>query len=669
MVAPPVAAFPARAERWRDLAGGLCALAAALIFLTADTVGRVRHLEALRALDDIHAASPALAAGEASGYAHGERRLVLPGGTIDSYHEIMQAQQMLAGGPVRVREVAYDNPPQGREVHWAFPMRAWLGFLAWIRHAATGRPLGVAVEDAALVANPLLLAIFLGLTVPWISLRFGALAGALLAGGAVCCYPFYLNFSAGDAEHQGLAEALAFLTVVFLLVGWTTARRRAFLISGIIGGLGLWISTATEAPVLVGIGCGALLALWLVRPSNRAGNSPMPVLPECWRAWGWAGAGTSLAAYAFEYFPSHLGWRFEVNHPVYALAWAAGGEALCRFGRWVSASPGPERRSNLLAGIAAAAAVLGVGAVIMLTRRETFWVTDPFLWRLHNDYIAEFQSMRSYLVRRGFDLTAMARVLPLFLPAVALVYGLRRKTDPFLRSQLALALGPAVFASALAVGEIRWWGLASGLAIAGTLPFLAALRNQETRATRLGWGLACVLLLAPGGVDAIRLLATNDAYSREEVEALAERDLAHWLREESGPRLPVVLSTPSFTTGLIFHGGFSGVGTLYWENRAGLRTAAAIFDADTVEQARDLIRATGVTHIILVTWDPFLGNYLRLARGLTPSEIPSFHAFTACLVGQVPLPIWLHRLNYSLPKHPALVGQTVVVFEVDSMAQ
>jgi hypothetical protein len=668
MVAPS-AALPVRTNRWRILLGGLGALAAVLVFLAVDTVGRVKHLGDLRALDDIHAASPALTPGGETGYALGERRLVLPAAMIDSYHEIMQTQQMLAGGPWRVREASYDNAPRGREVHWAFPLHGWLGFLAWIRHAVTDRPLGAAVEDAALVANPLLLAIFLLVTVPWISRRFGSTAGALLACGTICCYPFYLNFAAGNAEHQGMAEALAFLTVAFLLAGRAVADRRGFIASAVAGGIGLWISTASEAPVLLAIGVGALLSLWLDRPAGGTPDSRPALPPELWRIWGLVGAGISLAAYVLEYFPSHFGWRFEVNHPVYALVWAAGGEALCRFGRWILAPPGPERRFNLAVAIAAAAAVAGLGAVIALTQRETFWVTDPFLWRLHNDYIAEFQSMKSYLIRRGFDVTAIARVLPLFLPAIALGYGLRRQAGSFLRSQLALGLTPAILACTLAAGQIRWWGLASGLSIASTLPLLGALREPGVaRSSRFCWGLACALLLVPGGVGAIRLLSANSAYTQEEVEGLAERDLAHWLRDESGSRPPVVLSTPSFTTGLIFHGGLTGVGTLYWENRAGLRNAAAIFDADTPEQARDLIRAAGVTHIILVTWDPFLGNYLRLARGLTPAVIPAFHSFTACLLGQAPLPAWLHRVPFSLPKHPALAGQSVVIFETDSTA-
>jgi len=666
MAAPPPAARPARPHRWGHFHGGLFALAAALVFLVSDTIGRVKHLCAVRALADVHAATPTVAPGSETGYARGERVLVLPGVTIDSYHEIMQAQQMLSGGPWRVRWVTYDDAPTGREVHWAFPLRGWLAFLAWVRHSVTGRPLGAAVEDAALVANPLILAFFLSVSVPWVSRRFGAAAGALLAGGAVCSYPFYLNFAAGNAEHQGAAEALAFLTVVFLLGGRAAASRRGFLASAAAGGIGLWISAASEAPVLVGVGIGALIALWFERSSIRLAPSRPVLAPELWRTWGLAGGGVSLAAYALEYFPSHMGWRFEVNHPLYALAWAAGGELICRFGRLISGSEGRNPRMDLWAGAGAAAAVAGACAVIVFTRRETFWIADPFLWRLHNDYIGEFQSMRSYLTRRGFDLMAIGCVLPLLLPALALAFGLRRRAEPFVRSQLALAWAPAMAACALAADQIRWWGLASGLSIASALPFLAALRPPAAaRGSLRRWGIACLLLLLPGGVAAVRLMRTDDAYTQEDIEGAAERDLAHWLRAESGLRPPVVLSTPNLTTGLIFHGGFAGVGTFYWENRAGLRAAAEVFDAPTAELAREKIRAMGVTHLVVATWDPFLGNYIRLARGLAPSADLRAPYFAACLVGQAPLPAWLRRLPYALPNHPALAGQSALVFEVD----
>ena len=310
--------------------------------------------------------------------------------------------------------------------------------------------------------------------------------------------------------------------------------------------------------------------------------------------------------------------------------------------------------------------VAAVAAVIVLTRRATFWISDPFLWRLHSDYIEEFQSMPWYLIRHQFALASSASVLPLLLSALVLGFALRRKTDPVLRSQLALALGPALVATALALGQIRWWGLASGLSIASTCPLLASLREPGVaRATRTRWRLACALLLVPGAVAAVRLVGAHRALTEQDIQGLAERDFAHWLRAGTGPRPPVVLSSPSLTTDLIFHGGMTGVGTLYWENRAGLRAAAAIFDAPTPELALAQIHAAGVTHIIAASWDPFLGAYVRLDRGLAPSDTPRLPYFAAGLLGQAPLPSWLRRVPYTLPNSPVLTRQAVVVYKVD----
>ena len=570
-------------------------------------------------------------------------------------------------------------------MHWASPPRWGLALLAELDHGISGRALGAAAEQAVLYANPLVLAVFLVAAIPPLARRFGSAGAAFLAVGTVACYPFYLNFIAGDAEHQGAAEVCALLTVVGLLggaAGWVgprqpdaepgrlpseAAARGWFLASAVAGAVGLWLSTASEAPVLAATGLGALASLALTR--RRPGPAGGTFRPELWRLWGLAGCGTSLAAYAIEYFPAQMGWRLEVNHPLYGLAWLGGGELICQLGRlWVPGGPEGRRPNRLLA--AGAAGLVGLlPAVLVVFRRRTFWVADPFLWRLHTVFIAEFRSMRWDLAHSDWNFAAIARLLPLLLSLPPLLFLCRRGTAPFWRAQLALAVVPAGFEFALAAQQLRWWGLASGLALATLLPLFELLAVQLPGRRARIWMLGCAALLLPGAVNALALVPRESSFSAPNLQALADRDLAHWLRLRAGDEPVMVLSTPNTTTSLVYDGSLRGLGTLYWENRDGLEAAAEIFAAPSPEAAHALILRRHITHIVLVSWDPFVIPYVDLARGLPAGAPWAPGSFADALLGGTPLPSWLRPIPYPLPVNSVFRNERVWLFEVTDPQQ
>lgn len=72
---------------------------------------------------------------------------------------------------------------------------------------------------------------------------------------------------------------------------------------------------------------------------------------------------------------------------------------------------------------------------------------------------------------------------------------------------------------------------------------------------------------------------------------------------------------PGATTSLIYYGGVKGVGTLYWENKDGLRSMVDVFSTSNNETSHELIIRYGVTHVIVVSWDSFAEESARLARG------------------------------------------------------
>jgi hypothetical protein len=642
----------------------LLVLVGALLFLGADSLRKGRSFAAVTALGEQGRPAPALEAGSPTGREGGRRAQILQ--STDGYHWVMQTQQMIATGEWRLRQVDYDNAPGGREVHWNSPLHGWLAAVAWVDHAMSGQPWSASVESAALHAGPWLLGLFLVVLVPWSGRRLGLVPAALVATGLVAIAPLGGEFGTGSFDHHGAAAACALMTGLFLLAGWTASAddaRRMFIASGIAGAAGLWINAATQIPVLAGIGIGAVLAHALARAEKLP-----PVNPHLWRTWGWAGGLASLAFYLVEYFPSHLGWRLEVNHPLHALAWVGAGDLLARWcNRRQSAANHPPNSSASRVWPLASLLAVAAPAVVVFLAPSTFVVRDPFLWRLHVDYISEFAPL--FAQWPGFEaLFVRINILPAFgLAATWLI--LRGGLTPRLRGLVVLALPAATVATMLALSQQRWVHVASAL----WLVVLAAAAMATVKSgfawtglRRLTAGLFVALVLLPyplkAGWDALR---GREGLSRENVRQFAVRDLAFWLRRHTGADPVMVLSGPTVATELVYHGGFRTIGTLYWENREGLRTLVDIFGAADAARAKELIERHGVTHIILLPWGSFADEAARLARVLRDDDPAPLGAFAQNLVSPGHgLPDWLRPLPYRLPAAEQFKDMIPLVLEV-----
>ncbi len=632
----------------------LAVLGGALFFLAADSARQFAAFRAVTAQGEAGRPAPALDPESPTGYRDGRRSQILQ--STDGYHWVMQTQLMIAAGDWRIRRVAYDNAPDGREVHWCSPLHWWLAAVAWADHFVTGRSWLVAVEHAALYAGPLLLGLFLLAVVPWTARRFGAWPAALLAAGLVAIVPFSGEYGTGSFDHHGVVASCALLTVLFLCAGWLSPpepARRAFIASGLAGAAGLWVNAASQIPVLIGLGAGALLTSWL----ERKGKSP-PLDPRLWRAWGLAGGAASLLFYLVEYFPGHFSWRLEVNHPLYSLAWAGAGDLLARWG---------ERRISRGAIVSALAVALPP-VLMVLAPARTFVVADKFLWTLHVDYISEFAPLSDRL--HGWEsLLVQINLLPLLgLGALWLLW--RGNLAPVHRARLALSLPPAVLVSLLAGSQQRWLHLACALWLA----VLVVVVMATTGSTSFIWSrprrmlaalfLAAVLLPYPvrAGRDAV---GGPTGLSAENIRQFAVRDLAFWLRRRTGGDPVVVLSGPTATTELVYHGGLQGVGTLYWENLAGLRALVDIYGATDPARALALLRARGVTHLVLLPWGNFAPESARLARGLRATAAVPAGAFALELLASGHgLPDWVRPLPYRLPESDQFKNQFALVLEL-----
>ncbi len=639
-------------------------LAAVAAFGIWDAVVRGGHVLAVSANYGVAVDAPAAAPQGPTGYADGRRSLLLPAGASDTAHWIIQTQAMIAAGDWRVRWANYDNAPAGREVHWAAPFHWWLAGLAWLDHWVSGRPIGVSVERAAVYSGPVMFGLLLLGLAPFLRRQFSAVATALFLLGSVAVFTFYMDFAAGYADHHGLANICGLLTVLFLATGTIgePARGRGwFIASGVAGGAGLWISAATQVPVLVGIGLGLLAAAKLAR--GRTAGLAWLANPGLLRVWGWSGGAMSFAAWLLEYFPHHLNMRLEINHPLYAAAWIGAGEALrvavlaIRDGR--SALTGRDRA----AGAVGASLVALLPLVIALTKATTFVVADPFVWRIHNLYISEFQPLGRILAK-GITWTSVSICLPLLLLVPAAWRALRPGTPAEERAQLVLVLGPALLGWFMGWSQVRWLSLAYALTVPVLAMFFRTNEAGRTHASFFGWLAAGVMLFAPGLFLAVQRTQAGADFTAEDIRNLAERDVAHWLRLRGGAERVVVAGSPSPTSRLIYHGGIAGVATLYWENAAGLRNAAEFYAAPTAEAARAIATRLGVTHIVFISWGSFEPTYALLARGL-PADAPlPADTFAAQLLHAPVPPPWLRLVPFKLPAHPSLAGEEVRIWEV-----
>ena len=684
---PAAPLVPLRTRWWIPV------LIAALLTIAWDVRARLGHAAHVRTLTAQLTPAPAPDPSSPTGYAFGQRSVVLSDSGADGYHWIMHTQQMFATGEARIRQVNYDNAPNGRAVHWASLFRWWLAGLAWIDHATTGVPLAIATERAAAIASPVLLVLTMIGLVPlvarWMSDTAACLTTATLLGGRAC----YAYFLTGNPDHHGIAIAAAFLCVLGVVAGGggcvrddaapqpgnpdkaspkcgydsqsvadgadVRRARLGFRVSALAGGFGLWNSASTQIQVLVGIGLGALVAILFLR--SRAVTTRWRPMPELWRLWGAWGAGTSLVAYAIEYLPSDVSMRLEVNHPLHALAWLGAGELLCRIWRILDPATRSRRSRDVPAIALAAMLVMLPPAAVVLGGREVFVIADRFYTLLSVSFTSEGQSLFEHLRSGSLAGTAAAMALPgLVLLPVGLVL-VRRETPAPVRARLGVSFAATLVLFAWGAAEIRWLGIAVALL---PIAWADAVTHAPSAMLRRA-GLASALLLIPGLW--VTLHYTPRDFTHPELYRIVERDIAHWLRRRTGAGPLVVGAGPGRTSSFIYYGGARGLGTFYWENREGIERAAALFRASTEEEARALVRSHGITHLVLPAWDRFeqvvRAVDARLHPGSADAE-PFIHRVARTKV----LPQWLRPLPYPVLKHELLAGESVLVLEVDDDA-
>ncbi len=601
-----------------------------------------------------------------------------PAFAADAQVWVRHALALLEGDDIRLRHTEIDNAPYGREVHWNSAWAWTIAGFGWLDHWLTRRPLPQAVESVTLWLPSFTLVVLMVIMSSWAARRGGALLGVLVSIAMVGHPRIYEGFFPSYVDHHGLLTVSVLgmvLGAAMMGAGWwrgaaeggsilprsPEAARRAAAVSALWGAVGLWVSAASVIPPIAIVGFAGVLALMIQGRAARAQGDTFD--GDTWRTWGRVGGAASFCFYLVEYFPNHLGLRMEPNNPFYAAAWWGGGELIAFVGEWwlgARRNPADMRRVWLAIG-----AVCLAPLIIAIGGTRVFVVMDPFLAQLHRQFIQEFLPLWRSIAGTGWTTflnVVGAENIPLLVGLGVVIA--RGRTVSIV---IWFATIAAVAFTAMAWTQSRWLLNASGsqVALAGLL--IAWFLGSRRLALRWSLGaVAIALLFLPSAYTRIvggqKDLRENRVTPKDAQSALW-RDVAAAIRK-SQPEGPITLLTsPNSSTAVGYFGRFKTLGTLYWENSAGLKSAAAILAARSQDEAAALIKKHGVTHLAVISEEHFIDSYYRLLHpGATDEEVRK--CFGLQILINRSIPTWLRMLPYKAPDDLAQLNVSVLLFQV-----
>jgi len=633
-------------------------LFAALAFLWLATGRRIDRVNAITDSSTWSVDAPKRDAESPTGFEKGQRKLIVPGHHNPSFWWIMEAQQSVEQGRLRLRHIDYDAQPDGRDIHRTAPYRWWLIAVGWLHWAFNVEPLGYAIERGALIADPILLALMLIVGAAYSARCIGSFAAIGFVVGGISLFPLAANFQPGAPDPHSLAWVFALGSILPLLAasrqgGIGRGRRIHFVVAGVFGGLGLWNNAPTQAPLLLATFLGAMGYEFI----HSRGTREQPAEALNWRAWSLAGLLTTLGASIFEFAPAHFSWSLDSVNPIHAAAWWGFGEALLAAG--IGSREGLRgfdlRSLALLVG--AGLAIASWPVVGMVSGSGALLAPDFSALELANHPSGGIApSVGVWLGRPGGVGAKWATLLPCVLLVFLLARVFLGRIGREERGRLVLVLCVMSFAAVLACLQLRWWNLFDTLALAGLTVLLAEAEAGSARA-RIGT-LGAVLLLLPGLFvgfpPTIGGKEVNDL-SRLETQALIARDFSYWLAKRGGSEPSVLFSTPVFSSAAAFYGGFDVVVSSDDENKTGNLTAVRIASANTAQEASILLNSRRITHVALPLWDPAMDGLVRIGMNL-PADQPLPESAFSVALRWWDIPLWMRPMDYLIPNEPRFDG-------------
>ncbi|MDX2081134.1 MAG: hypothetical protein SFU53_10145 [Terrimicrobiaceae bacterium] len=607
---------------------------------------------------------------------------------FDGYVWNRHAEKLGEDGRWRLRFTDFDNAPTGREVHWNSGFAWYLRGLGEIYRTFTGESLRNSIFRMSIWANPILLALAVVIFGLLAAGRFGPLAGSVVALGMIWVPTFYEGFMPAYPDHHGLIALFIFGSIFGIAwagAGWVKTSpddpdfaaapdirmgRRGMILSAVCGAAGLWVSALSMAFVLAAAGLAALICTAIFgrgRPERGANFEP-----SLWKTWALWGAGASLVFYALEYFPNHLGMRLEVNHPLYALAWLGGGWAVAEIADWLRR---PElNRFPWARLILPAVACAVLPAWILIARETAYSPFDPFLLAVHRN-ILEFLPLLLRFQIGSISWQAAFGLYP-FLLLAALVLVFVPRTGRGTRAAILFLVFPIAFATVLQFYQTRWGMLNGPLYLALALLLIPELWRLVPRRAVFRIPLAVVLLafsaaLAWPSFQAAFPVLWHQARSETleltigQARALLHRAIARAIQLDAGDKPVVLLSSPNTSALVGGLGGFRTVGTLYWENSAGLQAAARMLNAQTESEALRLLREHGITHVALMNWENFVSPYFDILYPKPPPGVSVQSSFAKRAIADRIIPPWARPLVFRRDSLVASLNESVLLLRFE----
>lgn len=606
---------------------------------------------------------------------------------FDGYAWNRHAEHLGEDGHWRVRHTDFDNAPKGREVHWNSAFTWYLRGLGEACRAMTGDSLRNSIFRMSIWANPILLLLTLGIFTPLTARRFGPLCGSVTAIGMIASSTFYEGFLPSYPDHHGLI-AFALFGMVFGIAwagaGWIQNKdgpdfasphslkqaRHGMIFSALCGAAGLWISALSTAVILGTIGLSALVTMVFIRRNPKSSGAVFH--SELWKTWAVWGACGSLFFYLLEYFPFNMGMRLEVNHPFYAIAWLGGGWSIALLSEWLAGGKSTPFPLRGLIWPVAACAVLPLG--ILLGGDQVYSAKDPFLIKLYAN-IVETLPLFKRIELGSMTMQSAFGWFPLFVLAAGILVFFRR-VGMGTKAVLIFLSVPILLVTGLLIYQVRW-GMLTGplyIALAGiVVPQIWRLVPREL-GIRVVAGFLLLgigfLFVEPAFKNAFTVAwmqyRNKDSLSPSagQTMALLHRQMAGAILESAAGKPVVLLSSPNSSCLLSALGGFRTIGTLYWENVEGLKTAAAGLNAQTNEDALDFLKKHGVTHVSLMTWENFIEPYFRI---LYPKPVPGKsidNSFGKRALGDRQIPPWTRPLVFPPNAFTKALNQQVLLLQV-----
>ena len=608
---------------------------------------------------------------------------------FDGYEWCNHAEHLGENGEWQMRYTHLDNAPKGREIHWSSGFAWYLRALGELHRHFSGDTLRNSIFRASIWANPLLLIVALALFATLSARRFGPLCGSVLAIGMITTASFYEGFLPAYPDHHGIT-AFALMGLIFGIAWAGTAwvqkpdgnaflpprslkqAKHGMIFSGICGAAGLWVSGFSAGIVAIGIGMGAIISLAIF--SKKSCRTAFSYHPKLWKLWANSAALGSLFFYLLEYFPNHMAMRLEVNHPMYSLAWLAGGFAISYITSWLY---NPERTWSDFPWykvLGCAAVCLSLPCTILLGGAEFYTLLQPFMYGIMNN-TAEVRPLLTRINMGAITWQVAFGWFPAFVILTFVLIG-TKKIDSASKAILLLLVCPIFLITALQFRQVRWGMLNGPMYIALASLVIPQLWRLVPRipAYRIVAALAlagATYLFSVDTVNGMLMPFWNQYNSKQNMQvgsgqilALLHRDMAKAILQNANGKPVTVLSSPNSSCLLATFGGFQTLGTLYWENVEGLKTAAEILNAQSDEEALAMIKKHGITHVSLMSWENFIGPYFQI---IYPNPIPGKsleNSFGQKALFKKSIPQWARPIPYPKNFMSNALKQDILLLEI-----